>query len=85
MEQTTYFKRRVLRERPFICLEWCEQAVREPEATEIQPDGRIRYWRFVPERGKHLRVVPLPDGETLHNAFPDRSFTPGGSPEPEAP
>jgi hypothetical protein len=85
MEQTAYFKRRVLQGRPFIRLDWCERTVREPEATEVQPDGRIRHWRFVPELGKHLRVVTLSDGETLHNAFPDRSSKPGGSPEPEAP
>jgi hypothetical protein len=26
--------------------------------------------------GKYLRVILLPDGETVHNAFFDRSFTP---------
>jgi hypothetical protein len=76
MEQTEYFKRRVLQERPYIQLEWCEATVRGPEATEVQPDGRIRHWRFVPEIGKHLRVVTLSDGATLHNAFPDRTFQP---------
>ncbi len=80
MEHTEYFKRRVLQERPYIRLGWCEQAVREPEATETQADGRIRYWRFIPELGKHLRVITLPDGETLHNAFPDRSFSPEEKP-----
>jgi hypothetical protein len=24
--------------------------------------------------GRYLRVVTLPDGETVHNAFPDRGF-----------
>jgi len=72
MKQTEYFKHRVLQERPYIRLAWCERAVREPEATEVQADGRVRYWRFVPELNKHIRVVTLEDGETLHNAFPDR-------------
>lgn len=76
MEQTEYFKRRVLQERPFIRLEWCEAAVREPDATATQADGRIRHWRFTPELGRSLRVVTLSDGATLHNAFPDRSFKP---------
>jgi hypothetical protein len=44
--------------------------------TEIQPNGRIRYWAFIPELGKYLRVVTEADGETVHNAFPDRSFRP---------
>ena len=74
MEQTEYFKRRVVQERPYVRLEWCEEAVRDPQATEVQLDGRVRFWRFVPELNKYLRVVTLPDRLTLHNAFPDRSF-----------
>jgi len=31
-------------------------------------------WIFVPGLGKYLRVVTLEDGETVHNAFPDRDF-----------
>ncbi len=77
MKQTPYFSRRVLEQRPYIQLEWCELTVREPERTEVQPDGRIRHWRFIDELGKYLRVVTLNDGETLHNAFPDRRFKPG--------
>ena len=42
---------------------------------EIQPDGRIRHWLYIQELGKFLRVVTLADGETVHNAFPDRDFT----------
>jgi hypothetical protein len=33
-----------------------------------------RNWIYVPELGKHLRIVTLEDGETVHNAFPDRGF-----------
>jgi len=29
---------------------------------------------LLPEPGKYLRVVTLEDGETVHNAFFDRSF-----------
>ncbi|MDX1531021.1 MAG: hypothetical protein R3362_05810 [Rhodothermales bacterium] len=45
-------------------------------AREVQPDGRIRVWGYAPRHGKYLRIVLLPDGETVHNAFPDRSFKP---------
>jgi hypothetical protein len=76
MKQTPYFRNRVLKQRPYIELEWCEQTVLNPEKTEVQPNGRIRYWRYIDELGKHLRVVTLSDGETLHNAFPDRRFNP---------
>ncbi len=74
MKQTEYFRRRVLEERPCIRVEWCEQAVRQPVAKETQHDGRIRHRIFVNELGKYLRVITLLNGETLHNAFPDRDF-----------
>ncbi len=74
MKQTPYFRNRVLKQRPYIKLEWCEQTVLNPEKTKVQPDGRIRHWRYIDELGKHLRVVTLSDGETLHNAFPDRRY-----------
>ena len=76
MKETEYVKHQVLQERPYILLEWCERAVQEPEATVVEPDGRVRYWRFIDEPGKHLRVITLSDGEPLHNAFPDPSFKP---------
>ncbi len=75
MKQTAYFKRRVLQQRPYIRVEWCEKAIREPAQRETQLDGRIRHWLYVEELGKYLRVITLEDGETLHNAFPDRNFT----------
>ena len=71
-----------MRKRPYIKREWCEQIVASPLKREVQPDGRIRFWGPVPELGgRVLRVVTLEDGQTLHNAFPDRAFSPpGGEP-----
>ena len=75
MKTTRYFREQVLRKRPYNSLEWCERIVRQPLAREAQPDGRIRYWGSIPElEGRILRVVTLEDGETIHNAFPDRNF-----------
>ena len=74
MKATRYFEEQVLRKRPYIHRQWYERALREPVRREVQPDGHIRHWIFVPEIGQYLRVVPLDDGETVHNAFPDRSF-----------
>jgi hypothetical protein len=75
MKTTRYFREQVLRKRPYLKTEWCEHIVREPLLREIQADGRIRYWGSVPElQGRVLRVVTLADGETIHNAFPDRNF-----------
>ena len=80
MKFTQYFlyvKKR--QDRAKIKMEWIEDAVKNPIHTEIQADGRIRKWKKIAEEGKILRVVLLPDGETVHNAFFDRSFK-GGMP-----
>jgi hypothetical protein len=78
MKTTRYFNEQVLRKRPYIRQDWCERIVKEPLARAVQPDGRIRHWGAVPElQGRILRVITLEDGETLHNAFPDRNFRAG--------
>lgn len=75
MKTTRYFEEQVLAKRPYIKREWCVQALTYYVHREVQvEDGRVRYWIFVEELGKYLRVVTLADGETVHNAFPDRSF-----------
>jgi hypothetical protein len=57
--------------------EWIELAVNLPLRESIQADGRIRRWAQISEMdGRFLRVVLLPDGETVHNAFFDRGFVP---------
>jgi len=74
---TDYFRNDVRLKRPYIKMEWCLEALANPVRREVQPeDGRVRYWGFVPELGRYLRVVTLPDGVTLHNAFPDRRYKP---------
>lgn len=75
MKTTRHFEEQVLVKRPYLKREWCDQALKEYVHKEDQPeDGRIRYWVFIDELGKYLRVVTLGDGETVHNAFPDRNF-----------
>jgi len=74
MKTTPYFERQVLRRRPYIRREWCERALSRPVRREVQRDGRIRHWIFIPEIEQYLRVVTLEDGETIHDAFPDRRF-----------
>ena len=76
MKFTRYFE--AMRERPdraAIELEWIERAVHHPAKETVQADGRIRRWARIPEaNGKFLRVILLPDGETVHNAFFDRGY-----------
>ena len=78
MKTTAYFE--AIRQRPdraVIRQEWIQRAVSSPVREVVQADGRIRRWSAVPEaEGKYLRVVLLPDGETVHNAFFDRGFKP---------
>ncbi|MCF7977035.1 MAG: hypothetical protein K9L82_03285 [Chromatiaceae bacterium] len=77
MPITDYFRDDVLVKRPYIQREWCEEAVRNPIRREVQADdGRIRHWIWVDALQRYLRVVTLADGQTIHNAFPDRRFRP---------
>lgn len=69
-----------MRQRPdraMIALEWIQYVIDRPEREAIQADGRIRRWASITEaEARYLRVVLLPDGETVHNAFFDRRFMP---------
>jgi hypothetical protein len=75
MKFTQYFLH--IRKRPdraIIKNKWIKDTIDNPSHTEVQSDGRIRKWKKIPEEGKFLRVILLPDGETVHNAFFDRRF-----------
>jgi hypothetical protein len=62
-------------DRGFIRDEWIRLVIDYPEHEERQTDGRIRRWAAIDELdGRYLRVVLLPDGKTVHNAFLDRRF-----------
>lgn len=74
MRTTPYFRQRVLPKRPYFRRKWILRTIRNPDATTIQEDGRLRHWRYIPELGRALRVVTLADGVTVHNAFPDRGY-----------
>ena len=77
MKVTAYFA--AMRSRPdraVIREDWIARVVAAPVREHVQSDGRIRRWASIPEAdGRFLRVVLLPDGVTVHNAFFDRGFT----------
>jgi hypothetical protein len=79
MKCTQYFLHTRKRgDRKDIDLEWVQYVVRSPEHKEVQADGRIRCWAKIEEaENRYLRVILLEDGETVHNAFFDRSFREG--------
>lgn len=74
LKSTDYFKNSVLKRRSYLKNRWIELVISKPLRKEIQENGRIRYWAYIEERGKYLRVVTEADGETVHNAFFDRGF-----------
>ena len=76
MKYTQYFlSTRQRNDRKDIKLEWIQHVIDHSEREEIQADGRIRRWAKIPETNdKYLRVILLEDGETVHNAFFDRTF-----------
>jgi len=76
MKYTEYFEFTKLRpDRIDIQEEWIVRTFFSYIHEEIQNDGRIRRWAKIDEAGgKYLRIVILEDGETIHNAFFDRSF-----------
>ena len=78
MKTTSYFNScRNRPDRAIIKDEWILRVANFPESEEIQEDGRIRRWLRISEmEDKYLRVVLLPDGKTVHNAFFDRGYKP---------
>jgi hypothetical protein len=78
MKFTRYFL--AIRQRPdraMIQDEWIQRVIDSPVKEAIQADGRIRRWAPIAEMGgRFLRVILLEDGQTVHNAFFDRSYKP---------
>lgn len=78
MKVTKYFQ--AIRSRPdraIIKADWIQRVVDSPEREYVQADGRVRRWAKINEmEGRYLRVVLLPDRETVHNAFFDRGYKP---------
>jgi hypothetical protein len=75
VKTTQYFNyTRKRPDRAQIKEKWIKFVIEKPEKVELQSDGRIRKWAKISEVGKYLRVILLEDGETVHNAFFDRSF-----------
>lgn len=71
METTDYFDRIISVKRPEAReTAWIEQVIADPYMTEIQSDGRIRYWGYIREADKWLRVIT--ENGVVHNAFFDR-------------
>jgi hypothetical protein len=75
---TKYFEAiRTRPDRAIIQDEWILRVIASPEREYVQADGRVRRWaRIDVMEGRYLRVILLPDRETVHNAFFDRGYKP---------
>jgi hypothetical protein len=71
---TDYFlSTRARPDRRFIQFDWIFYVLKNTEFEEIQEDGRIKLWARIQENdNRYLRVILLPDRQTVHNAFFDR-------------
>jgi ribosomal protein L1 len=78
VKTTAYFDAmRTRADRALITDEWVQRAMNTPIRELRQADGRIRRWVQIPEmENRYRRVILLADGETAHNAFFDRGYTP---------
>ena len=74
VKTTKYFQTiRKRSDRANIKHEWIQRVMDAPESEKMHRDGRIRRWgKIAVMEDRFLRVVLLPDGETIRNAFFDR-------------
>ena len=70
METTDYYETQAKHNHPEIQDEWVERVLANPYYSELQPNGRVRYWGYIAEAERWVRVV-LEDGK-LFNRFFDR-------------
>lgn len=61
---------------PEVSVEQALEVSENYEQEEVQDDGRMRRWGYVEALERHVRVVLLPDGKTLFNAFIDSGYKP---------
>lgn len=57
-----------------VTREIAEAIANSYEHEETQDDGRFRRWGYSEDLEQYIRVILLPDGETILNAFPDRDY-----------
>lgn len=57
-----------------ITLEQAARVVSHPTRVLFQEDGRTRYWGYVNELGRYIRVVVEADDQTIVTVFVDSRF-----------
>ena len=74
--RTRYFAFDVLPRRPYLDPLDIVRILVKPDRKVVQKDGRLRLYGYAAGIDRYLRVVLLPDRETVHNAFIDEDFRP---------
>lgn len=78
MERARYY-RVAARKHPEIKEEWVDDVLNHPLSVEMQPDGRIRYYGYVGEVDKWIRVI-VEDGKLFNRFFDHRKLREWGRP-----
>ena len=79
METTWYYENVARRRHPEVRGEWVERILTNPHHIEIQPDGRIRYYGYIEEVEKWIRVI-VDDGKLLNRFFDHHALNRWGMP-----
>jgi hypothetical protein len=69
---TEYFKNSVTKRRPEL-VDFVEFVLQNSVFEEIEDEGRMRYYAFIPEIGTWVRLVEDIDG-SIHNIMTDSDF-----------
>ena len=67
MEEIPYYEE-ASRKHPEIEAEWVARVLEDPYRVESQSDGRLRYYGYIVEADKWLRVI-VEDGKLLNRFF----------------
>ena len=71
LETTRYYDMKARHRHPEVKYEWIKRVIANPNQSEVQQhNGRIRYYGYIKEIEKWLRVI-IDDGK-LHNAHIDK-------------
>lgn len=74
--RTRYYERQVIHkaDRSWIISDDVVQALAHSIRTQVQSDGRIPHWAYIPRLKAYIWIVILADGHTVQNVFKDRDF-----------